>query len=48
MEQEPKEEDAAYVALNYAYWRPPVMRMNMAFRNNHNACFQSLEKSGAD
>ena len=31
MEQEPKEEDAAYVALNYAYWRPPVMHMNMAF-----------------
>ena len=26
-----KEEDAAYVALNYAYWRPPVMHMNMAF-----------------
>ena len=27
----PKEEDAAYVALNYAYWRPPVMHTNMAF-----------------
>ena len=24
-----EEEDAAYVALNYVYWRPPVMHTNI-------------------